>query len=53
VPRTSIYFHRKVHDQIRAIAFEERKSVAGVIHDALDDFLRKRSFPTTEELKRR
>jgi hypothetical protein len=46
--RTSIYFDRKVHDQLRAIAFEERKSVAGVIHDAIDDFLRKRGFPTTE-----
>ena len=52
VLRTRIYFHRTVHDQLRAIAFEKRKSVAGVIHEALDDFLRNHGFPTTEELKR-
>jgi len=50
--RTSVYFARVVHDKLRDIAHEERKSVAGVIHDALDDFPRKRGFPTTEELKR-
>ena len=52
VLHTSIYFHREVHDQLRATAFEKRKSVAGVIHEALDEFLRKHRFPTTEELKR-
>lgn len=37
--------------QVRAIAFEERKSMADLIHEGLDLMLRERGFPTTEEIK--
>jgi hypothetical protein len=50
--RTSVYFARVVHDKLRDIAHEERKTVTDLINEGLDDVLRRRSFPTTQELKR-
>jgi hypothetical protein len=51
--RTSVYFHRKVHDKLRDIAHAERKSVADLIHEGLDVVLNRRNFPTTSQLKDR
>ncbi len=51
--RTSVYFSRAVHDKLRAIAFEERKSVTDLINEGLDHVLASRNYPTTSELKDR
>jgi hypothetical protein len=51
--RTSTYFHRAVHDVLRAIAFEERKNVADLINEGLDAVLTKRNYPTAAEIIRR
>jgi hypothetical protein len=51
--RTSTYFHRAVHDVLRAIAFEERKNVADLINEGLDAVLTRRNYPTTAEIIRR
>ena len=50
--RTSVYFHRAVHDKLRLIAFEERKSVTDLINEGLDAVLRARGYPTTGELRK-
>lgn len=49
--RTSVYFSRAVHDKLREIAFEERKTVSDLIHEGLDAVLTSRNYPTTAELK--
>lgn len=49
--RTSVYFSRAVHDKLRAIAFEERKSVTDLINEGLDHVLAARNYPSTAELK--
>ena len=49
--RTSVYFSRAVHDKLRLIAFEERKSVTDLINEGLDEVLRSRGYPTTAELR--
>ena len=49
--RTSVYFHRGVHDKLRAIAFEERKTVMDLINEGLDHVLASRHYPTTSELR--
>ena len=49
--RTSVYFHRAVHDKLRLIAFEERKSVTDLINEGLDAVLRARGYPPTGELR--
>lgn len=48
--RTSVYFSRAVHDKLRLIAFEERKSVTDLINEGLDHVLTGRGYPTTDEL---
>lgn len=50
--RTSVVFHRAVHDKLRAIAFEERCNVTDLINEGLDHVLSKRNYPTTTELRR-
>lgn len=49
--RTSVYFPRSVHDKLRAIAFEERKTVTDLINEGLDHVLTSRNYPTTAELR--
>lgn len=49
--RTSVYFSRAVHDKLREIAFEERKTVSDLIHEGLDAVLTSRNYPTTAELR--
>ena len=49
--RTSVYFSRVVHDKLRAIAFEERKTITDLINEGLDHVLSKRNYPTTTELR--
>lgn len=49
--RTSVYFPRAVHDKLRAIAFEERKTVTDLINEGLDQVLTSRNYPTTAELR--
>ena len=50
--RTSVYFSRAVHDKLRLIAFEERKTVTDLINEGLDEVLRARGYPTTAELRK-
>ncbi len=49
--RTSVYFHRAVHDKLRDIAHEERKTVMDLINEGLDVVLTRRNYPTTGELR--
>ena len=49
--RTSVYFSRAVHDKLRAIAFEERKSITDLINEGLDHVLTSRQYPTIAELR--
>lgn len=49
--RTSVFFSRAVHDKLRMIAFEERKTVTDLINEGLDAVLQARNYPTTEELR--
>lgn len=49
--RTSVYFSREVHDKLRAIAFEERKTITDLINEGLDHVLTSRHYPTTAELR--
>ena len=49
--RTSVYFSRTVHDKLRAIAFEERKTITDLINEGLDQVLTSRHYPTTTELR--
>jgi hypothetical protein len=49
--RTSVYFHRAVHDKLRAIAFEERKTIMDLINEGLDHVLTSRHYPTISELR--
>ena len=49
--RTSVYFSRAVHDKLREIAFEERKSITDLINEGLDYVLTSRHFATTAELR--
>jgi hypothetical protein len=51
--RTSVYFDRKVHDRLRDIAHEERKSITDLINEGLDHVLQLRNYPTTGELRRK
>lgn len=51
--RTSVYFSRAVHDQLRAIAFEERKTITDLINEGLDHVLTARNYPTTGEIRKR
>lgn len=49
--RTSLYFHRSVHDVLRDIAHAERKNVSDLINEGLDHVLKVRKLPTTAELR--
>jgi hypothetical protein len=49
--RTSVYFARAVHDTLRDIAHDERKTVTDLINEGLDHVLASRNYPTTAELK--
>jgi len=49
--RTSVYFSRAVHDKLREIAFEERKSITDLINEGLDHVLTARHYATTAELR--
>ena len=51
--RTSVYFSRAVHDKLRLIAFEERKSITDLINEGLDHVLTSRNYPTVNELRDR
>ena len=51
--RTSIYFHRSVHDVLRDIAHDERKSITDLINEGLDHVLAKRNYPGTADLRRK
>ena len=51
--RTSIYIHRSVHDVLRDIAHDERKSITDLINEGLDHVLAKRSYPGTADLRRK
>ena len=51
--RTSIYFHRTVHDILRDIAHDERKSITELINEGLDHVLAKRNYPGTADLRRK
>jgi hypothetical protein len=51
--RTSVYFHRAVHDVLRDIARNERRSITDLINEGLDGVLTKRNYPRTAELRRR
>jgi hypothetical protein len=50
--RTSVYFSRAVHDKLRDIAHEERKTITDLINEGLDHVLTSRNYPTTSELKK-
>jgi len=49
--RTSVYFSRAVHDKLRDIAHEERKSITDLINEGLDHVLMSRNYPPTAELR--
>jgi hypothetical protein len=49
--RTSVYFHRAVHDVLRDIAYHERKSITDLINEGLDHVLASRSYPSTAKLR--
>jgi 3-oxoacyl-ACP reductase-like protein len=49
--RTSVYFSRIVHDKLREIAFEERKTITDLINEGLDHVLSSRNYATTAELR--
>jgi len=49
--RTSVYFSRAVHDKLRDIAHEERKSITDLINEGLDHVLTARNYPPTTELR--
>jgi hypothetical protein len=48
--RTSLYLSRAVHDVLREIAFHERKKVHDLFMEGLDHVLKKRRYPSTEEI---
>ena len=50
--RTSVYFSRAVHDKLRDIAHEERKTITDLINEGLDHVLTSRNYPNTAELKK-
>jgi hypothetical protein len=50
--RTSVYFHRGVHDVLRDLAHNERKSITELINEGLDHVLAKRNYPGTAALRR-
>jgi hypothetical protein len=49
--RTSVYFSRAVHDTLRDIAHEERKSVTDLLNEGIDHVLASRNYPTIAELR--
>jgi hypothetical protein len=49
--RTSVFFSRAVHDKLRTIAFEERKTVTDLINEGLDAVLQARNYPSTKQLR--
>ena len=49
--RTSVYFSRAVHDKLRDIAHEERKSITDLINEGLDHVLTSRNYPPTPALR--
>lgn len=51
--RTSLYFHRHVHDTLREIAFRERLNVSDLINEGLELVLKGRGYPTLAEIKKR
>ena len=51
--RTSIYFHRSVHNILPDIAHDERKSITELINEGLDHVLAKRNYPGTADLRRK
>jgi hypothetical protein len=51
--RTSVYFHRGVHDVLRDIAHDERKSITDLINEGLDCVLAKRNYPGIADLRRK
>ncbi len=50
--RTSVWFPHELHDVLRKIAFEERKTVTDLIMEGLDGVLKNRGYPSTAELGR-
>ncbi len=50
--RTSVWFPHELHDVLRKIAFEERKTVTDLLMEGLDSVLKNRGYPSTAELGR-
>ncbi|MFM8471472.1 MAG: hypothetical protein ACKODH_16175 [Limisphaerales bacterium] len=50
VLRSSIYWHRAVHDVLREIAYSDRKSISGLIMEGLDKVLVEYGRPDTKTL---
>jgi hypothetical protein len=46
-----LYFHRAVHDALRAIAYEERKTISDLVNEGIDHVLTSRKYPTAEALR--
>lgn len=49
--RTSLYFHRAVHDALRDIAHEERLNVSDLINEGIEAVLKARDLPPIADLK--
>ncbi len=49
--RTSLYFHRTVHDALREIAYEERLTISDLINEGIDHVLKGRAYPSAADLK--
>jgi hypothetical protein len=50
--RTSFFFSTALHDCLREIAYQERRSIASLIHEGLDHILSIRGKPSTEQLRK-
>lgn len=49
--RTSLYFHRTVHDALREIAYDERLTISDLINEGIDLVLKERGYPSAADLK--
>jgi hypothetical protein len=49
--RTSLYFHRTVHDALREVAYDERLTISDLINEGIDLVLKGRGYPTAADLK--
>lgn len=49
--RTSLYFHRTVHDALREIAYDERLTISDLINEGIDLVLKGRGYTSAADLK--